>query len=141
MVLTRPRLAIEASEHIDTGHTADITAVACSIVDSQPVALTTGADMTVRMWDLATATLRATFTGYEGWSRLALSAHGPGAAPRRVSGSPHGGRDLPMADGLVPASVGRQVTASQAGQDSVGKTARGLGAGLCRHRAAARGAG
>ncbi|WP_371591680.1 caspase family protein [Streptomyces virginiae] len=37
-----------------TGHTDTVEAVACTVLDGQPVAVTAGADNTVRVWDLTT---------------------------------------------------------------------------------------
>ncbi|MGW7542589.1 hypothetical protein ACWGKQ_15970 [Streptomyces sp. NPDC054770] len=40
-----------------TGHTFEVLAVACTVLDGSPVAVTGGADGTVRVWDLRTSTL------------------------------------------------------------------------------------
>jgi WD40 repeat protein len=39
-----------------TGHTSGVAAVACTQLDGHPIAVTTGRDATVRIWDLTTAT-------------------------------------------------------------------------------------
>ena len=39
-----------------TGHTGSVAAVACTVLEGRPVAVTAGADATVRLWDLATST-------------------------------------------------------------------------------------
>ncbi|MGH3910682.1 MAG: WD40 repeat domain-containing protein, partial [Pseudonocardiaceae bacterium] len=47
-----------------TGHSYSVSAVACTEVDGQPVAVTTSHDNTARVWDLASGSLRATLTGH-----------------------------------------------------------------------------
>ncbi len=42
-----------------TGHTDDVYAVACAVVDGVPLAVTGGRDATVRVWDLRTQTQTA----------------------------------------------------------------------------------
>ncbi|MFD6394955.1 caspase family protein, partial [Nocardia sp. NPDC060259] len=49
-----------------TGHTDSVRAVACTVVDGDPVAVTGSDDHTVRVWDLTSGTERATLTGHTG---------------------------------------------------------------------------
>jgi WD40 repeat protein len=49
-----------------TGHDGSVSAVACTTLGGQPVAVTAGDDATVWVWDLITATLRVTLTGHDG---------------------------------------------------------------------------
>ncbi|MEU3645237.1 caspase family protein [Lentzea sp. NPDC034063] len=49
-----------------TGHEGAVWAVACSVIDGQPVAVTGGTDGTVRVWDLANGEQLLTLTGHEG---------------------------------------------------------------------------
>ncbi len=41
-----------------------VTASACTVLDGRPVAVTTGHDCVVRLWDLDTGAVRATLTGH-----------------------------------------------------------------------------
>src|SRR3954470_19887861 len=50
-----------------TGHDGWVYAVACTVLDGSPVAVTGGSDGTVRLWDLAGGTQRAMLTGHDGW--------------------------------------------------------------------------
>ncbi|MGH3802003.1 MAG: hypothetical protein ACRDTD_18080, partial [Pseudonocardiaceae bacterium] len=59
--------ANSALHTILTGHDDAVIAVACTILDGQPVAVTASNDATVRVWDLTTASLRATLTGHDDW--------------------------------------------------------------------------
>ncbi len=79
-----------------TGHTRAVSAVACTEVDGQPIAITTSDDNTARVWDLATGTMLAVldYTGYttgalcigpaqeiilgSGWDLLVIDRGGPG---------------------------------------------------------------
>ena len=49
-----------------TGHTNWVTGVAAATLDGRPVAITTSADRTARVWDLATGQATATLTGHTG---------------------------------------------------------------------------
>jgi WD40 repeat protein len=54
-----------------TGHNGAVHAVACIMLDGAPIAVTGGADHTVRVWDLSTGTLRTILTGHDGDVRTA----------------------------------------------------------------------
>jgi WD40 repeat protein len=49
------------------GHDGQVTAVAHTSINGQPVVVTAGVDSTVRVWDLNTGSLRNTFTGHDSW--------------------------------------------------------------------------
>ncbi|MHB9856611.1 caspase family protein [Streptomyces krungchingensis] len=50
-----------------TGHEDSVGAVACTVLDGKPVAVTCGSDHTVRVWDLATGQQIGDLTGHESW--------------------------------------------------------------------------
>ncbi|MFD5065215.1 WD40 repeat domain-containing protein, partial [Streptomyces sp. NPDC058394] len=51
-----------------TGHTNWIQAVACTVLDGQPMAVTGSNDQTVRVWDLTTGQqVGDPLTGHTGW--------------------------------------------------------------------------
>ncbi|HEY3691442.1 MAG TPA: hypothetical protein VGL46_14295, partial [Pseudonocardiaceae bacterium] len=47
-----------------TGHTAPVTAVACTQLDGRPIAVTSGRDHTVRIWNLTSGTPMGLLTGH-----------------------------------------------------------------------------
>ncbi|WP_405180961.1 caspase family protein [Nocardia sp. NBC_01377] len=47
-----------------TGHTSQVSAVACTEIDGRPVAVTASDDNSVRVWDLSTGQQRAHLTGH-----------------------------------------------------------------------------
>jgi WD40 repeat protein len=49
-----------------TGHDNVVEAVACTVLDGQPVLVSGSQDKTVRVWDPTTGALQATFTGHGG---------------------------------------------------------------------------
>ncbi|WP_370216712.1 hypothetical protein [Kitasatospora sp. GAS1066B] len=70
-----------------SGHTDAVTAVACTVVDGRPVAVTGSVDGTVRVWDLATGQpVGQPLSGHGGGVRAVVCAE-LGGRPVAVSGS------------------------------------------------------
>ncbi len=73
------------------GHTDAVIAVACTVVDGTPVAVTGSADETVRVWDLGTGVLHATLIGHTGtveaWPARSWTAPRRGHRQRRQDGA------------------------------------------------------
>ncbi|WP_174387597.1 caspase family protein, partial [Nocardia takedensis] len=69
-----------------TGHTDSVYDVACTSIDGRPVAVTAGADGTVRVWDLITNTSRSTLLGHTA-SVSAVACTNIDGRPVAVTGS------------------------------------------------------
>ncbi|MFI6849146.1 hypothetical protein OG535_02740 [Kitasatospora sp. NBC_00085] len=68
-----------------TGHTGDVSSVACTTLDGAPVAVTGSEDSTVRIWDLRTGQpLGQPLTGHTGVRAVACTT--VGGAPVAVTG-------------------------------------------------------
>jgi len=72
--------------HVVVGHAAPVLAVACTVIDGTPVAVTGSRDWTAGVWDLRTGVLRSVFTD-PGGPVIAVACSEIGGIPVAVTAS------------------------------------------------------